>query len=183
MTMEKNIPSDAIRDLLVATITLKYTQSNSVGYAINGQMVGVGAGQQSRVDCTKLAGTKVSNWYLRFHPKVHGLPFKSGTKRVDKTNARVHYIEDNISSDMELFEKNPDSLSFQEKEDWLKKLEGVSCSSDAFFPFRDSIDVMKKYGVKYVAEPGGSVQDTSVINACNEFGMAMVFTGVRLFHH
>jgi len=169
---------------LVATITLKYTQSNSVGYALRGQMIGVGAGQQSRVDCAKLAGIKVKNWFLRFHPKVRGLSFKQGTKRVDRINARVHLIDDNISgADLELFEKNPESLSIAEKEEWAKKLNGVSLSSDAFFPFRDSIDVCAKLGVQYVAHPGGSIQDETVVKAANEYNMIMVQTGVRLFHH
>jgi phosphoribosylaminoimidazolecarboxamide formyltransferase/IMP cyclohydrolase len=183
-TQEKDLTADAKRDLLVATITLKYTQSNSVGYAINGQMIGVGAGQQSRVDCAKLAGQKVKNWHLRFHPKVAKLPFKSGVKRVDRTNARIHYIDNNLSStDLELFDKVPEPLSENEKEEWMKELKGVSMSSDAFFPFRDSIDVASKLGVKYVAHPGGSIQDENVIAACNEYKMIMTTTGVRLFHH
>jgi len=184
VSSKKELPKEAIIDLLVATITLKYTQSNSVGYALRGQMIGVGAGQQSRVDCAKLAGIKVKNWFLRFHPKVRGLSFKQGTKRVDRINARVHLIDDNISgADLELFEKNPESLSFAEKEEWAKKLSGVSLSSDAFFPFRDSIDVCAKLGVQYVAHPGGSIQDETVVKAANEYSMIMVQTGVRLFHH
>jgi len=184
VTNDKTLSKEAIRDLLVATITIKYTQSNSVGYAFNGQMIGVGAGQQSRVDCTKLAGTKVANWHLRFHDKVRKLPFKQGTKRVERTNAKIHYIEDSVpSSEMELFEKAPEKFTDQEKESWMKQLKGVSCSSDAFFPFRDSVDVMAKYGVKFVAQPGGSIQDDSVVKACDEYSMVMAFTGVRLFHH
>jgi len=184
VTTEKSVSENAIRDLIVSTITLKFTQSNSVGYAINGQMIGVGAGQQSRVDCTKLAGNKVKNFHLRFHPKVKNLPFKSGAKRVDKTNARIHFIENDLtSSELELFDHVPQYLTEQEKLDWLTQLTGVSLSSDAFFPFRDSIDVARKLGVKYVAQPGGSIQDESVTKACNEYGMVMVTTGVRLFHH
>jgi phosphoribosylaminoimidazolecarboxamide formyltransferase/IMP cyclohydrolase len=183
-TQEKSLSAEARRDLLVATITLKYTQSNSVGYAINGQMIGVGAGQQSRVDCAKLAGLKVKNWHLRFHPKVAKLPFKSGVKRVDRTNARIHYIDNTLSSsDLELFDKIPEPLTPQEKDDWMRELQGVSMSSDAFFPFRDSIDVASRLGVKYVAQPGGSIQDENVVSACNEFKMVMATTGVRLFHH
>lgn len=184
VTTEKNLSEDAIRDLLVATITLKYTQSNSVGYAIRGQMIGVGAGQQSRVDCAKLAGLKLRNWYLRFHPKVRGLHFKHGTKKVDRTNARVHFIDDSLNKEeLDMFEKVPEPLTAQGKEDWIKQLSGVSLSSDAFFPFRDSIDVASKLGVSYVAQPGGSVQDEGVIQACNEYKMTMSFTDVRLFHH
>jgi len=186
VTKDKNMTEDAIRDLLVATITVKYTQSNSVGYAIRGQMVGVGAGQQSRVDCAKLAANKVRNWYLRFHPKIREMKFKPGTKKVDKTNARIHFIENSLShADLDLFtnSQGPSSLSEAEKQDWIKTLAGLSLSSDAFFPFRDSIDVCAKVGVKYVAQPGGSIQDQNVIEACNEYGMAMCATGVRLFHH
>jgi len=186
VTNDKNLSQNAVLDLIVATITLKYTQSNSVGYAINGQMVGVGAGQQSRVDCSKLAGEKVKKFHLRFHPKVRSLPFKQGTKKVDKVNARVHYIDDNFApTDIALFEgdKAPEPLTTQERSEWIAQLKGVSMSSDAFFPFRDSIDVAAKIGVKYIAQPGGSIQDEGVTNACNEYGMVMATTGVRLFHH
>jgi len=184
VTKNNNLTDESILDLLVATITLKYTQSNSIGYALNGQMIGVGAGQQSRVDCTKLGGSKVSNWHMRFHPKVCHISFKQGSKRVDRINARLHYIEDNVnSSEVDLFDKIPEKLTIDEKIEWEKKLKGVACSSDAFFPFRDSIDVMARYGVNFVAQPGGSIHDESVVKACNEFGMIMVFTGIRLFHH
>lgn len=184
VTTRKELSEDAQRDLLVATITLKYTQSNSVGYAIRGQMIGVGAGQQSRVDCAKLAGSKVKNWYLRFHPKIVSFKFKASSKRVDRINARVHFIDNNIPpSELELFEEVPPSLSQQEKEEWMQTLVGVSLSSDAFFPFRDSIDVCAKLGVNFVAHPGGSIQDESVTKAADEYQMVMVHTGVRLFHH
>jgi len=183
-TKKKDLSENDKRDLLVATITLKYTQSNSVGYAKNGMMIGVGAGQQSRVDCAKLAGKKLTNWWLRFHPAVKGLKFNAGSKRVDRTNTRIHVIDDTMSGeDTKILAEAPQALSQQEKDDWMSKLHGVSLSSDAFFPFRDSIDVCAKFGVDFVAQPGGSVQDDNVTQACDEFGMVMVNTGVRLFHH
>jgi phosphoribosylaminoimidazolecarboxamide formyltransferase / IMP cyclohydrolase len=182
------LQNDAVRDLLVASICIKYTQSNSVGFAKNGMMVGVGAGQQSRVDCVKLAGRKVAVWYLRQHPKVLALPFKAGVKRQDRVNARVRYIEGDFTDEekarwLGMFEHAPEPLTEQDKADFLKTSAGISLSSDAFFPFRDSIDHASKLGVSFVAQPGGSVQDAQVIEACNQYGMAMVFTGVRLFHH
>ncbi|CAM9708662.1 unnamed protein product [Discosporangium mesarthrocarpum] len=185
---KRTLTGDAQRDLVVASITAKYTQSNSVGYAARGQMVGVGAGQQSRVDCVKLAGRKVSVWWLRHHPKVQGLPFKAGTKRQDRVNARVRYIEGDITSSERTaweanFETVPEPLTAEEKNSFLSELTGVSLSSDAFFPFRDSIDHASKVGVSYIAQPGGSVQDGQVIAACDEYNMSMAFTGTRLFHH
>ncbi|CAM9349607.1 unnamed protein product [Chrysoparadoxa australica] len=183
-----SLPEAAQRDLVVASITVKYTQSNSVGYASNGQMVGVGAGQQSRVDCVKLAARKVAIWYLRQHPKVQGMQFKKGTKRQDRVNARVRYIEGDITaSERPAWENNfevvPEVLTEEEKAETLSKLTGVSLSSDAFFPFRDSIDHASKVGVSYIAQPGGSVADDQVIKACDEYKMAMAFTSTRLFHH
>eukprot|EP01038_Epipyxis_sp_PR26KG_P006685 gene6685-9169_t len=182
------LSSDAIRDLVLASIAVKYTQSNSVGYAKNGQMVGVGAGQQSRVDCVKLAARKVSTWYLRQHPKVQSLPFKKSVKRQDRVNARVRYIEGDITSAempvwLDNFEVNPEPLHEVEKVEFMKTLNGVSISSDAFFPFRDSIDHASMVGVSYVAQPGGSIADDEVIGACKEYGMTMAFTDLRLFHH
>jgi phosphoribosylaminoimidazolecarboxamide formyltransferase/IMP cyclohydrolase len=182
------LPEEAIRDLVLASIAIKYTQSNSVGYAKNGQMIGVGAGQQSRVDCVKLAGRKVAVWYLRQHPKVQALPFKAGVKRQDRVNARVRYIEGDITTaEMPLwqanFEQPPEMLSEAEKATFLASLKGVSISSDAFFPFRDSIDHASKVGVEYIAQPGGSVADEEVISAVTEYGMSMAFTDLRLFHH
>lgn len=176
------------RDLLLASVTLKYTQSNSVGYAKDGQMVGVGAGQQSRVDCVKLAGRKVRTWHLRLHPKVQGLAFKEGSKRQDRVNARVRYIEGDFSATERatweaMFETVPEPLTEAEKTEWMNTLEGVCLSSDAFFPFRDSIDIASKLGVAAIAQPGGSVADDQVVAACEEYQMAMAFTGVRLFHH
>lgn len=151
-------------------------------------MIGVGAGQQSRVDCVKLAGRKVSTWYLRQHPKVLNLPFKSTVKRQDRVNARVRYIEGDIigaeyQSWVESFETIPEPLTAEEKAEFLSTLTGVSLSSDAFFPFRDSIDHSTKVGVKYIAQPGGSVADEEVITACHEYGIQMAFTDLRLFHH
>lgn len=182
------LPDDAIRDLILASICIKYTQSNSVGFSKAGMMVGVGAGQQSRVDCVKLAGRKVAVWYLRQHPKVLALPFKTGVKRQDRVNARVRYIEGDFTAEEKVrweaqFETVPEPLTASEKEDFLKTSTGVSLSSDAFFPFRDSIDHASKLGVSYVVQPGGSVQDAQVTEACDEYGMTMAFTGVRLFHH
>ena len=188
VTASKRLPPEAIRDLLVAAITIKYTQSNSVGYALDGQMIGVGAGQQSRVDCTKLAGRKAEIWWLRHHPSIVGLPFNSGVKRVDRTNARVRYIEGDFTPPeyaqwLPLFEQTPPPLEPRQKEEWIAGLKGVSLASDAFFPFRDSIDQAAKRGVTYIVQPGGSVADQAVIAACDEYGMAMAFSGLRLFHH
>merc|ERR1712046_340141 len=175
-------------DLILASIAIKYTQSNSVGYSLNGMMIGVGAGQQSRVDCVKLAGRKVATWKLRFHPKVMALPFKEGVKRQDRVNARVRFIEGDMDAiEREAWEKNfsspVEALTSEEKAEFLKGLDGVAISSDAFFPFRDSIDHASKLGVKFVAQPGGSVADDEVIEACDAYGMTMCFTGLRLFHH
>lgn len=187
-TREKNLPPDALRDLILAAISIKYTQSNSVGYALDGQMIGVGAGQQSRVDCTKLAGKKVEVWYLRQHPSVLGLPFKPEVRKVDRTNARVRYIEGDFTPPeyaqwKTLFSETPPPLTEAEKSEWVATLKDVSLASDAFFPFRDSIDQAARRGVKYVTQPGGSVADEAVIKACDEYGMVMSFTGLRLFHH
>uniref|UniRef100_A0A7S1H2X5 Phosphoribosylaminoimidazolecarboxamide formyltransferase n=1 Tax=Thalassionema nitzschioides TaxID=33649 RepID=A0A7S1H2X5_9STRA len=188
VTTKKELGEGALRDLMVASICLKYTQSNSVGFAKDGMMVGVGAGQQSRVDCVKLAGRKVCTWYLRQHPKVLSLPFKEGIKRQDRVNARVRYIEGDFTDEEKTrweaqFTEAPPVLTDEEKAEFLKQSTGISISSDAFFPFRDSIDHASKLGVSYVAQPGGSVQDGQVTEACDEYGMAMCFTGIRLFHH
>eukprot|EP00457_Paulinella_chromatophora_P003803 gb/GEZN01003811.1/.p1 GENE.gb/GEZN01003811.1/~~gb/GEZN01003811.1/.p1 ORF type:complete len:658 (-),score=96.15 gb/GEZN01003811.1/:117-2048(-) len=176
------------QDLMLAMVTLKYTQSNSVGYALGGQMVGVGAGQQSRVDCVKLAGRKVATWWLRQHPKVMGMNFRKGTKKQERVNARVRYIEGDMS-DVEykqwctLFDEPPSPLTPEEKQAFMAKLTGVSLASDAFFPFRDGIDHASKFGVQYITQPGGSVRDEVVLDACKELGMSMVYSGVRAFHH
>jgi phosphoribosylaminoimidazolecarboxamide formyltransferase/IMP cyclohydrolase len=184
----KKVDEGAIRDLIVASICVKYTQSNSVGFAKDGQMVGVGAGQQSRVDCVKLAGRKVATWYLRQHPKVLALPFKEGAKRQDRVNARVRYIEGDFTQEEKVrwltqFTEVPEPLTEEEKQEFMKGATGISLSSDAFFPFRDSIDHASKLGVTYVAQPGGSVQDPNITEACDDYGMAMCFTETRLFHH
>lgn len=189
VTEKKDVVTDsAVRDMIVASICVKYTQSNSVGFAKDGMMVGVGAGQQSRVDCVKLAGRKVRTWYLRQHAKVLGLQFKAGVKRQDRVNARVRYIEGDLTKEERerweaQFEVIPENLTDEEKDEFMAQSKGVTISSDAFFPFRDSIDHASKYGVSFVVQPGGSVQDGQVTAACEEYGMAMCFTGVRLFHH
>jgi phosphoribosylaminoimidazolecarboxamide formyltransferase/IMP cyclohydrolase len=189
VTASKEAVTDAVvRDMIVASICIKYTQSNSVGFAKDGMMVGVGAGQQSRVDCVKLAGRKVNTWYLRQHPKVLALDFKAGVKRQDRVNARVRYIEGDLTPEERIrweaqFETVPEPLTSEEKKEFMDASSGVTISSDAFFPFRDSIDHASKYGVSYVVQPGGSVQDAQVTSACEEYNMAMCFTGVRLFHH
>lgn len=190
VTKNAEIPDGAKLDLILASIAIKYTQSNSVGYAKNGMMVGVGAGQQSRVDCVKLAGRKVSTWRLRFHPKVMALPFKSDVKRQGRVNARVRFIEGDMQpTELAEWNKNFDDpsavtpLTADEKTEFLAGLGDVAISSDAFFPFRDSIDHAVRYGVKYVAQPGGSNADQEVTDACDGYGMAMAHTGLRLFHH
>lgn len=179
----------ARRDLLLGLITLKFTQSNSVGYALDGQMIGIGAGQQSRVDCTKLAGGKADVWHLMRHPKVLGLAFKQGVKRQDRINFRVRYIEGDLlpAETVALQEALSEPLSpltADEKRAFIEaELTGVSLASDGFFPFRDNIDHAARHGVRYVAQPGGSVRDADITAACQEYGMAMAHTGLRLFHH
>jgi phosphoribosylaminoimidazolecarboxamide formyltransferase/IMP cyclohydrolase len=178
----------AKRDLVLGLITLKYTQSNSVGYSLDGQMIGIGAGQQSRVDCTKLAGGKADIWYLRCHPKVLGLKFKAGVGKQDRINFRVRYIEgDLVPSEItelrEALDQPLELLTDDEKRAWLKTLRGVSLTSDGFLPFRDNVDHASKHGVSFVAQPGGSTRDEDVVTACREYGISMAHTGVRLFHH
>jgi phosphoribosylaminoimidazolecarboxamide formyltransferase/IMP cyclohydrolase len=178
----------ARRDLILGLITLKYTQSNSVGYALDGQMIGIGAGQQSRVDCTKLAGAKADVWHLRRHPKVLGLKFKSGVGRQDRINWRVRYIEGDLTKGetqamTEALDQPLELLSDDEKQAWMARLKGVSLVSDGFIPFRDNIDHAARHGVAFVAQPGGSVRDTEVESACREYGIAMAYTDLRLFHH
>ncbi|KAJ1636013.1 cytidine deaminase-like protein [Pavlovales sp. CCMP2436] len=189
VSKDTNLPAGAARDLVLAQLCIKYTQSNSVGYALNGQMIGVGAGQQSRVDCVKLAGRKAQTWALRQHPKVLGLPFKEGSKRQDRVNARVQYIEGDFAGPQyeewkAQFTSEPAPLTAEEKVAFLKvALSDVALASDAFFPFRDNIDVASRFGVKYLVHPGGSVQDTQTTAAADEYGMVMAHSGVRLFHH
>ena len=189
VTDNKNIPEDAKRDLLISLIALKYTQSNSVCYAKGGQVIGVGAGQQSRIHCTRLAGNKADIWYLRQHPKVLGLKFKEGIRRPDRDNTIDVYISDEYMDVLadgtweDLFAEKPAPLTREEKRAWLDTLTGVSLGSDAFFPFGDNIERAHKTGVQYIAEPGGSIRDDNVIETCNKYGIAMAFTGARLFHH
>ncbi|MDQ0153297.1 phosphoribosylaminoimidazolecarboxamide formyltransferase/IMP cyclohydrolase [Moryella indoligenes] len=189
VTKEKHIPKTARTDLLIALITLKYTQSNSVCYALDGQAIGIGAGQQSRVHCTRLAGRKADNWYLRQAPKVLSLPFRKDMRRPDRDNAIDVYIgdapEEILSSGNweRIFTERPEPFTPAEKHAWLSGLQGVSLGSDAFFPFGDNVERACKSGVHYIAQPGGSVRDDLVIESCNQHGIAMAFTGARLFHH
>lgn len=189
VTVNKNIPQSAKTDLLISLITLKYTQSNSVCYAKNGQAIGIGAGQQSRVHCTRLAGVKADNWFLRQSPKVLELPFLEQIRRADRDNAIDVYIgEDSMDVLADgrwerIFKTRPSAFTKEEKRTWLDQMKEVSLGSDAFFPFGDNIDRAYKSGVSYVAQPGGSVRDDQVIETCNKYKMAMAFTGIRLFHH
>lgn len=189
VTDNKDIPKQAQIDLLIALITLKYTQSNSVCYAKDGQAIGIGAGQQSRVHCTRLAGQKADNWLLRQCPKVLNLPFVDNIKRADRDNAIDNYISDEYmdvlaeSAWQRVFKEKPEVFTAEEKRAWLDQMSEVALGSDAFFPFSDNIERAKKSGVKYIAQPGGSVRDDAVIECCNKYGMAMAFTGIRLFHH
>ena len=184
----KKLPESAVRDMLIAWITLKFTQSNSVCYVVDGQTIGVGAGQQSRVHCTRLAGSKADLWWLRQHPSVLALPFNQGIKRPDRDNAIDQFLQPDVTDVgkknwSKVFESIPQQLTNEERRAWLDELRNVVLGSDAFFPFRDSIDRAAKSGVNYVLQPGGSNRDEDVIAACDEYGMTMVFSGVRLFHH
>jgi len=188
VTMKKDLPDSAVRDLTVAWITLKYTQSNSVCFVVDGQAIGVGAGQQSRIHCVRLASQKADLWSLRQHPSVMDLPFKPSIKRPDRDNAIDQFLRDDVTPNEkagwgDIFTHTPRQLTTDEKREWLSKLDFITLGSDAFFPFRDSIDRAAVSGVKYVLEPGGSTRDETVIQAANEYGMAMIFSGVRLFHH
>lgn len=188
-TQNKNFPEAAKRDLMIALITLKYTQSNSVCYAKGGQAIGVGAGQQSRIHCTRLAGNKADIWYLRQHPKVMNLPFVDNIRRPDRDNTIDVYISDDYEDVLadgiwqQFFKTKPEPLTKEEKKAWLATFDGVSLGSDAFFPFGDNIERAKRSGVKFVAQPGGSIRDDNVIETCNKYNMTMSFTGIRLFHH
>ena len=188
VTRNKSLPETARRDLTVATIALKYTQSNSVCLACNGQVIGVGAGQQSRVHCVRLASSKADNWYLRLHPRVLGMQFATGLKRPEKINAIDIFLqEDATPAELKAWQANfrevPRRLSTDEKREWLDQLKGVALSSDAFFPFRDNIDRAARSGVEYVVQTGGSIADEQVIAAADQYGMLMINSGVRLFHH
>ena len=189
VTENKDLPAEALRDMKIAMITLKYTQSNSVCYVKNGQAIGVGAGQQSRVHCVRLAGQKADNWWKRQCPKVLDLPFVPGIHRADRDNAIDVYIGDEYEDVLrdgewqKVFTRKPEPFTAEEKKEWIAKNQGVTLGSDAFFPFSDNIERAKKSGVQYVAEPGGSIRDDAVIDCCNKYGMVMAFTGIRLFHH
>ena len=189
VTKNKELTEQAKIDLIVALITLKYTQSNSVCYVKNGQAIGVGAGQQSRIHCTRLAGSKADNWYLRQCPKVLNLPFKADVRRPERDNAIDVYISDEYEDVLadgawqKLFTERPEVLTAEEKKAWIATQSGVSVGSDAFFPFGDNIERARKSGVQYVAEPGGSIRDDNVIETADKYGMVMAFTGMRLFHH
>ena len=185
----KDLPETAKHDLIISLITLKYTQSNSVCYVKDGQAIGVGAGQQSRVHCTRLAGNKADNWYLRQNEKVLNLPFKPDIRRPDRDNTIDVYISDDFDDVLRdgtwelFFTEKPEPFTKEEKKAWLATMSGVALGSDAFFPFGDNIERAKRSGVQYIAEPGGSIRDDNVIETCNKYGMTMVFTGIRLFHH
>ncbi|HIW72720.1 MAG TPA: phosphoribosylaminoimidazolecarboxamide formyltransferase [Firmicutes bacterium] len=189
VTARRAIPDAAKQDLVLALITLKYTQSNSVCYVKGGQVIGVGAGQQSRIHCTRLAGNKADIWYLRQHPQVLALPFREDIRRPDRDNTIDVYISDDYMDVLadgmwqQFFTTRPEPLTREEKRAWLDTLDGVSLGSDAFFPFGDNIERAHRSGVAYIAEPGGSIRDDHVIDTCNKYGMAMAFTGIRLFHH
>ena len=189
VTENKKFTEEAKRDLIIALITLKYTQSNSVCYAYDGQAIGVGAGQQSRIHCTRLAGTKADTWHLRQHPKVLALPFRDDIRRPDRDNVIDGYInknEEDVCAEgiwQKYFKTQPEPLTAEEARAYLETITGVSVGSDAFFPFSDNIERARKSGVSYIAEPGGSIRDDVVIDCCNKYGIAMAFTGMRLFHH
>ena len=189
VTDSKDLPDSAKRDMLVALITLKYTQSNSVCYVKDGQAIGVGAGQQSRIHCTRLAGNKADNWLLRQHPKVLDLQFVDGIRRPDRDNAIDVYISDEYEDVLaegvwqNTFKVKPEVLTAQEKKDWIATQSGVTVGSDAFFPFGDNVERARKSGVRYIVQPGGSIRDDHVIATCNKYGIVMAFTGMRLFHH
>ncbi len=189
VTANKELPESAVRDLIISLITLKYTQSNSVCFAVDGQAIGVGAGQQSRIHCTRLAGSKATTWFLRQHDKVLALPFKDGIGRPDRDNVIDGYInknEEDVCADgnwQKYFTEQPEPLTDAEAAEYLSQIDGVALGSDAFFPFSDNIERAYRSGVKYIAEPGGSIRDDAVIECCDKYGMVMAFTGMRLFHH
>ncbi len=189
ITKNKDLPKQAKRDLLIALITLKYTQSNSVCYVKDGQAIGIGAGQQSRIHCTRLAGNKADIWWLRQNPKVLSLPFKADIRRPDRDNTIDVYLSDDYMDVLaegiweNFFTEKPEVFTREEKRAWLNQLTGVSLGSDAFFPFGDNIERAHRSGVQYIAQPGGSIRDDNVIDTCDKYGIAMAFTGVRLFHH
>ena len=189
VTRNRALTDEQKRDLTLCLIALKYTQSNSVCYAQGGQLIGVGAGQQSRIHCTRLAGSKADNWYLRRHPKVLALPFVEGIRRPDRDNAIDVYISDECEDVLadgawqRVFKERPEALSAQERKEWIARQSGVTVGSDAFFPFGDNVERARKSGVSYIVEPGGSIRDDNVIETANKYNITMAFTGMRLFHH
>jgi len=188
VTRKKELPPDAVRDLIVATAAIKYTQSNTIGFAFDGQAIGIGAGQQSRIHCTRLAAEKADRWFLRQHPTIIGLKWLKGIGRAERNNAIDLYLQERLNSFEKenlkaALEKVPPQLTYDQKREWLNKLKGVSLSSDGMIPFRDTIDRAHESGVGYVVQPGGSIRDKDVIKACDDYGMVMAFSGVRFFHH
>ncbi|OGN99157.1 MAG: 5-aminoimidazole-4-carboxamide ribonucleotide transformylase [Chloroflexi bacterium RBG_13_51_52] len=188
VTKKKDFPAGAVRDLIVTTAAIKYTQSNTIGFGVEGQAIGIGAGQQSRIHCTRLAAEKADRWFLRQHPTVLSIKFKQGVARAEKNNAIDLYLQERLNSFEKenlkaAMEKVPPQLTYDQKREWLGKLKGVSLSSDGMIPFRDTIDRAYESGVAYVLQPGGSIRDADVIKACDAYGMVMAFSGVRLFHH
>jgi phosphoribosylaminoimidazolecarboxamide formyltransferase/IMP cyclohydrolase len=188
VTKKKDFPANAVRDLIVCTATIKYTQSNTIGFAVDGQAIGVGAGQQSRIHCTRLAAEKADRWFLRQHPTILNIKFKAGVARAEKNNAIDLYLQERLNSFEKenlkaAMEKVPPQLTHEQKRDWLKKLKGVSLSSDGMIPFRDTIDRAHESGVAYVVQPGGSIRDEDIVKACDDYRMVMAFSGIRLFHH
>ena len=189
VTKNRELPESAVLDMIVALITLKYTQSNSVCFVKNGQAIGVGAGQQSRIHCTRLAGQKADNWYLRQHPKTLGLQFVDKIRRPDRDNAIDIYLSDEYEDILQegvwqqTFKVKPEPLTAEEKKAWIATQTGVTVGSDAFFPFGDNVERARKSGVSYIVEPGGSIRDDHVIETADKYGMVMAFTGLRLFHH
>ena len=188
VTKNADLPEHARRDLILALITLKYTQSNSVCFAVNGQVIGCGAGQQSRIHCTRLAGQKADLWFLRQHPTVLSMKFKDGIGRANRDNTIDQFLRDDVTDAekqiwTEMLEEIPPQLTPEEKKEWLGKMQDVALGSDAFFPFRDNIDRAYQSGVKYISQPGGSVRDDIVVEACDEYGMYMAYSHLRLFHH
>jgi len=188
VTKKKDFTADAVRDLVICTATIKYAQSNTNGFAVDGQAIGIGAGQQSRIHCTRLAAEKADRWYLRQHPTILGLKWREGIGRAERNNAIDLYLQERLNAFEQknieaAVEKVPEQLTYSQKHDWLRKLKRVSLSSDGMVPFRDTIDRANESGVAYVVQPGGSIRDEEVIKACDDYGMVMAFSGVRLFHH
>jgi phosphoribosylaminoimidazolecarboxamide formyltransferase/IMP cyclohydrolase len=188
VTKKKEFPADAVRDLIICTAAIKYTQSNTIGFAVDGQAIGIGAGQQSRIHCTRLAADKADRWFLRQHPTVLAIKWREGVSRADRNNAIDLYLQERLNkfekeTMKSAMEKVPPQLTYEQKRDWLKKLKGVSLSSDGMIPFRDTIDRAYESGVAYVLQPGGSIRDEDVVKACNDYGMVMAFSNLRFFHH